>query len=167
MMKRLFFFLLVTFSSLAAVATDSVTVKALFKEMPDSVIPYLSKNNRLDFIDFMESNMKAEVTNAFGGKSVMTALTDDYINIRLNEVCQLEILLLTTAQTANDQSKVIALIRTVGRENDVLESESPQFYTLDWKPLTASPLLTEADRSRLDSHIKPLKIFNLKTDTTN
>ena len=34
-----------------------ITIKEVFKAMPDSLIPYLSQNNRLDFIDFMESNM--------------------------------------------------------------------------------------------------------------
>lgn len=166
-MKRLFFSFLVTFSTLAAVATDSVTIKTLFKEMPDSVIPYLSKNNRLDLIDFMESNMKAEITNAFGGKSLMTALTNDYINIRLNAACQLDILLLSTTQTTDNQSYIIAIVRTVGNENDVIESESPQFYTVDWKPLTAVPLLTDTDRKRLESYLKPLKISKFPNKAIN
>ncbi|MBR6998224.1 MAG: DUF3256 family protein, partial [Prevotella sp.] len=39
----------------------------LFKAMPDSLMPYLTKNNRLDMIDFMEANMKAEITNQLEG----------------------------------------------------------------------------------------------------
>ena len=46
-----------------------ITVRDLLKSMPDSVIPYLTENNRLDMIDFMESNMDAVVTNTLGGKS--------------------------------------------------------------------------------------------------
>ena len=51
---------LVVFSALM-VKAENLTVKTLFAEMPDEVIPYLTKTNRLDCIDFMESNMKAEV----------------------------------------------------------------------------------------------------------
>ena len=74
-------------------ASDSLNVRKLFAEMPDSVIPYLTKNNRLDLIDFMDSNMKAEVTNELGGKSLMTALTDDSLSLRLNDACQIQLML--------------------------------------------------------------------------
>ena len=53
------------------------TISEVFREMPDSLLPTLSKNNRLDMLDFMASGMKAEVTNRLGGRSEMTALTDD------------------------------------------------------------------------------------------
>ena len=55
-------------STMLAVA-DTLTIRSLFTEMPDAVIPYLTKTNRLDFIDFMDSNMKAEVNNELEGKS--------------------------------------------------------------------------------------------------
>ena len=42
--------------------------KTCFKNMPDSICPLLSAVNRADFIDFLESKMKTEVTNSFGGK---------------------------------------------------------------------------------------------------
>ena len=60
-----------------------LTIRDVFKSMPDSLMPYLSNNNRLDFIDFMDSNMKAEVKNQFGGNSIMTALTEDSLSISL------------------------------------------------------------------------------------
>jgi len=43
--------------------------KTFFKNMPDSLSPLLTAVNRADCIDFLESKMKAEVTNRFGGKS--------------------------------------------------------------------------------------------------
>ena len=51
--------------------------------MPDSLSPLLTAVNRADFIDFLESEMKAEVTNRFGGKSEMTELTPDYIRVQV------------------------------------------------------------------------------------
>ena len=35
---------------------EGLKMRDVFKQMPDSLLPYLSKNNRLDFIDFMESD---------------------------------------------------------------------------------------------------------------
>lgn len=158
-MKRLLFAFLLTTVTMISVA-DTLTIKTLFTEMPDSIIPYLSKNNRLDFIDFMESKMKAEVTNSLGGKSLMTALSDDSLSIRLNEACQLDILLLETVHDVDSCQRVIAVVRTLGSADDIQESEAPQYYTVNWKPLTVEPELTAASRKRLQSHIKPINILN-------
>ena len=43
----------------------------VLKQMPDSVVPYLSENNKLDLIDFLDSNMKAEVHNQLEGKTAV------------------------------------------------------------------------------------------------
>ena len=40
--------------------------KTLFVNMPDSLSPLLTKVNREDCIDFLESKMKAQVENRFG-----------------------------------------------------------------------------------------------------
>jgi hypothetical protein len=146
---------------------DSLTLKTLFKEMPDSIVPYLSMNNRLDFIDFMESKMKAEVTNSLGGKSLMTALAEDSISIRLNEACRLDILLLTATHDVDSCRHIIALIRTIGRDNDIQESEAPQYYSVNWKQLAVAPELTEASRSRLRSCVKPANILNFMAEKLN
>ena len=75
-------------------SADSLTIKTVFMEMPDSILPYLSRNNCLDFVDFVASGMKAQVDNELGGKSVMTALTDDSLSIQLNAVSKVDMLLL-------------------------------------------------------------------------
>ena len=165
-MKRLLIASLLATATLSALA-DTLTIKTLFKEMPDSVIPYLSRNNRLDFIDFMESGMNAEVTNNLGGKSQMTALTDDSISIRLNEACQVVFMLLTTTHDVDSCRQVVAVVRTVGRNNDIQESEQPQFYTVNWKPLPVAPQLTEPDCKRLAACAKPINILNFIKKTTN
>ena len=70
-MRRLLYsciFALIASSSVA----QELTIRDVFRQMPDSLMPYLSTNNRLDFIDFLDSNMKAEVKNQFDGKSEMT-----------------------------------------------------------------------------------------------
>ena len=64
------------------VSAQDVTIRDIFKQMPDSLMPYLSQNNRLDFIDFLDSHMKAEVRNTLGGTSEMTALADDSLTMK-------------------------------------------------------------------------------------
>ena len=90
-MKRLYIFL---FCVAAAFSASAQTVREAIKEMPDEVLPLLTKNDRLDFIDYLASNAKAEVKNKLGTPSEMTALTDDYAHIRLTEVSEVSMKLL-------------------------------------------------------------------------
>ena len=107
-------------------------MQEVFKAMPDSLIPYLSQNNRLDMIDFMESGMEAKVTNQLGGKSTMTALNDRYLSIRLNEATRCEMRLLPVSTPVDSLSQIICLVRTYGVEGQ--ESEVT-FYSCLWRPL--------------------------------
>ena len=52
------------------------TMKQLFTTLPDTILPSLSKNDRLDMVDFIENNMKNEVTNRLRGKSVLQSRLD-------------------------------------------------------------------------------------------
>ena len=45
----------------SVVGVQAQDMKALFVSMPDSIAPLLTKVNREDCIDFLASNMKAEV----------------------------------------------------------------------------------------------------------
>lgn len=64
---KLFFIVLSLFLTCAVEA--QVKMRDVIKQMPDTLVPYLKQNARLDFIDFMDSDMKAEVNNDLGGKS--------------------------------------------------------------------------------------------------
>lgn len=80
---------------------SSVSLKAqnmsdIIKDMPDSIMPLLTKNDRLDFIDYLASNMKAEVTNRLGGKSEMTTISNDYAHIRMTGSSEISFKLLPT-----------------------------------------------------------------------
>jgi hypothetical protein len=123
--------------------------------MPDSLLPYLSRNNRLDFIDFIDSKMKAEVVNELGGTSEMTALTDDSLSIRLNAVSKVDMLLLSTTT----QERTIVLIRTLGRENDLTESDV-EYFTVQWQPITDKPTFDQTSQKRLDVIVRRLNILN-------
>jgi len=165
-MKKLIIYGIMAMMSATVAAADTLTLKTLFVAMPDSVMPYLSRNNRLDFIDFIDSNMKAEVTNELGGKSQMTALAEDSISIRMNEACRIDLLLLNTENSTDSCHQVIALVRTLGLEGGYEESIA-EFYSTSWNRLSVQPLLTDADEKRLQHHIKSSSILNFIKEKLN
>lgn len=110
------------FCVMSVVAQD---MKTVFVAMPDSVTPLLTKVNREDCIDFLDSNMKAVVKNRFGNVAEMKVLTDDYVLMQTSEVGTLEMKLLPLA----DSTKVICMVKTV---NVPVADSSVRFYTSDW-----------------------------------
>ena len=88
--------------------------KQYFVSMPDTILPLLTEINRADCIDFLESNMRAIVTNRLDGKSEMTTLTDNYIAIKLSEQSSWQMKVLAL----NDSTQVICTVFTayIGRD---------------------------------------------------
>ena len=105
MMKKLTMFLCLACVWMCSLQAQEA--KTFFKNMPDSLSPLLTAVNRADFIDFLESKMKAEVTNRFGGKSEMTELASDYIRIQMTPQSSWQMKLLATS----DSTKVICIVR--------------------------------------------------------
>lgn len=132
MMKKLSILLFLVFSGV--ITSQAQDAKTCFVNMPDSLCPLLSSVNRADFIDFLESKMKAEVTNNFGGKSEMTELTPDYIRVKMTGQSSWEMKLLPI----NDSTKVICTVSTVCAP--ACDSHI-NFYAADWKELPSSSYL--------------------------
>ena len=131
-MKKLSILLFLAFSGV--ITLQAQEAKTCCVNMPDSLSPLLSSVNRADFIDFLESKMKAEVTNNFGGKSEMTELTPDYIRVKMTGQSSWEMKLLPI----NDSTKVICTVSTVCAP--ACDSHI-NFYTTDWKELPSSSYL--------------------------
>lgn len=155
-MKRLLFLFLTILSATVIMASDSLNVRKLFAEMPDSVIPYLTKNNRLDLIDFMDSNMKAEVANSTGGTSEMTALTDDSLSIRMSDALRVDMLLLNLDEPVDSIRQVIVFVETFLADSIYGESVC-KTYSVDWQPVVKDIPFNEAQRKRLE----PLNLQNI------
>ena len=132
------------------VRAGELKIQDVFKQMPNSVLPTLSENNRLDMLDFMASKMKAEVTNRLGGKSEMTVLTDTTLTIRMSEALQVEMLLLKPEDAAGADSQVICLIETIGRDSLSLDSQV-SFFTISWEKLNNPPQLSVSDQNTISS----------------
>lgn len=132
------------------VRAGELKIQDVFKQMPNSVLPTLSENNRLDMLDFMASKMKAEVTNRLGGKSEMTVLTDTTLTIRMSEALQVEMLLLKPEDAAGADSQVICLIETFGRDSLSLDSQV-SFFTISWEKPNNPPQLSVSDQNTISS----------------
>ena len=135
------------------VDTLYMDIAGYFREIPDSILPTLSLNNRLDMLDFMESKMKAEVTNSLGGKSEMTLLTDSTLSIQMSKALKVDMLLLTPEASADtDSEEVLCLIETFGCDSLSQESKV-RFFTLSWELLNEPPQLSVSDKNTISSKI--------------
>ena len=127
------------------------SLKDVFKQMPDSLMPYLTQNDRLDFIDFIDSDMKAEVTNRLSGNSEMTALIDDSLSIRMSDALRVDMLLMTLDEPLDSITQVVVFAETFIVDS-IYGNTSYHVFTTDWQPLTnVSIPWNEAQQKRLDA----------------
>ncbi len=133
-------------TTLSQASAQSVQIRDAFREMPDSLMPYLSKNNRLDFIDFLDSGMKAEVKNQLGGTSEMLSIADDSLTIQMNPSLRVHLLTMDS---------VVVMVETFLVDSIYGESRV-HYYSASWKPIE-KPALSEAQEQR----IKRLELQNI------
>ena len=164
-MKRILLLSFLFVTTLSAMA-DTLTIRQLFIEMPDTVIPYLSRNSRLDFLDFMDSKMTAEVTNELGGKSVLTALGDDSLTVRLNDACTVDLLLLKAVEMVEGSQDIICMVSTYRGAGEIQDCDV-QYFTAKWRKLATVPQLTVQHEKRLSEHIKPSNILKIVVERLN
>ena len=126
------------------------TLRDVFRQIPDSLMPLLSVNNRLDFIDFMDSNMKASVRNRFDGISEMTALTDDSLSIRMSNALRVDMLLLRLDAPVDTIQDVVVFAETFLTDS-IYGETVVKFYTPDWQQITKDIPWNEIQQKRIES----------------
>ncbi len=125
---------LMIWAMMAALSVSAqTTMRDVLRQMPDTLLPYLTENNRLDMIDFMDSGMRAEVSNIFDGKSELTRLTDNYARLWLNQAVTVEMQLFDVTEPVDSATQIVCMVTTYG--TDIRES-TVEFYSLQWKSLT-------------------------------
>ncbi len=131
-MKRLFFIGCL----LACVHIASAQqLKDYFIAMPDALSELLTKTNREDFADFIESRMQARVKNRLDSVSEMTQLTKDYLHIRMSAASTLQMKLLPV----NDSVQVICVIQTYRAP---AADSFIRFYDTAWQALPTDKFIT-------------------------
>lgn len=123
-MKKILLLMFVIYASLL----QAQDMKSLFIAMPDSLAPLLTKVNKEDFGDFLESNMKAEVKNRFGKSSEMLRLTSDYLSLKMSGSSEVQMKLLPV----NDSVKIVCVVHTY--KGPAADSDI-RFYSTQWKEL--------------------------------
>lgn len=129
------------------------TMAQLFRQMPDSLLPSLSANTRLDMVDFMEAGMRAEVKNLLEGDSEMTLLTADSLSIRMSSVLQIDMELLSVEEPVDSSCQVIRVVRTY-RINENQAASVVDMYSAAWRHLSSQPLSSSLLR-RFDEVFSP------------
>lgn len=140
--------LLVFFVSIS-VAQEQQALRDVFRQMPDSLMPSLSVNNRLDFIDFLDSNMKAVVRNQLGGMSEMTALTDDSLSVRMSDALRIDMLLLALDEPSDTICEVVVFAETF-LVDSVYGETTVKFYTTDWQMITNRIPWNDIQKKRIE-----------------
>ena len=127
--------------------TPEHLMESVFRQMPDSLIPTLSENNRLDMIDYINSNMKAQVTNLLGGKSEMLVMTNDSLCIHVSDGLTVRMLLLKSMEMIDSCEYVVCFAQTFGVDSLNLSTQI-DYYTPKWQKLDVVPHFSEIDEQR-------------------
>ena len=106
------------------------SMRTLFVQMPDSIMPFLTKNNREDCVDFIDANMLARVTNRLDAKSELLQFTSDYLHLKTSEAGSMQMKMLPV-----DGDTILCVINTVCAE--ACDSRIA-FYTRNWQLLDGS-----------------------------
>lgn len=131
-MKKVLFTLLVSVFGIMASTAQTTDIRELFKQMPDSIFPYLTLNNRLDCIDFKESNMEARVANSFSGQTRMEVLNEHFISMWMNNAVTMQMRVLPTTSSVDDVKAVICMVTTYGT---TVKESTVRFFSCKWRPL--------------------------------
>lgn len=113
------------------------TMATLWASIPDTLMPLLGERERMDARDYAQSGMRAEVSNALGGKSVLDVLTDRYVQLRLTaaSIWQARLLPLSSGEA------IVCVIHTLTTKTPC---STIAFYSTAWQPLPLSRYLPAA-----------------------
>ena len=132
-MNKLTTTFLCLFVFLSNINSQNMHMAELFKQMPDSLMPYLTTNNKLDMLDFIDAGMEAKVTNKFDGESILCELDSTYLRLKLNTSVEVEMKLLSSSNLLNDSTKhLIFIVTTYG---DLIKESVLKLFTSKWNSI--------------------------------
>ena len=102
------------------------SLREVWVEMPDSILPYLSKSQRTELADYVEMKAEPVVLNVFGDSVRIERMTNNYLLVKASEVTLLEIKLL--------DNNTLALVQTW--KAPAAESKL-SLFDLQWQPKEA------------------------------
>ena len=141
MIKRILNILAISILTIGPARAENL--RTLFVNMPDSIMPTLTKSERMDFLDYKDSGMRARVRNKLGGESEMTLLQDNMLSVRTSQSGRLDMVLLGKKGGDN----IICIIKTVSARYD---DSRLSFYTENWEPVPVKELI---EQPRFDDYL--------------
>ena len=151
-MKRI---LIILFAGiLTCVYSYAEDLRTLFINMPDSIMPALTKSDRMDFLDYMDSGMKARVRNKLGGESVMTQFEDNMLTVQTSQSGRMDMVLFPYKNGSN----LICIIKTVTARYD---DSRLSFYTENWGLVPVNDLI---DLPQFDDYLTKEALKNDSLD---
>lgn len=87
-MKRILLFSIFVFAVSAVCPAQKMS--EVFASAPYDVLPLMTRNNRLDCVDFIENNMEARVKDRFDNDVVLEEMTADYLRLVTSKVSSTE-----------------------------------------------------------------------------
>lgn len=130
-MKRLLLIIIVLVTVWPGRAAD---MRNLLREMPDSILPLLTKVNRLDMLDFLNEGMKSVVVNRLDGKSELVEADEDYVRVRYSEKSEVCFRLFYF----RDSVPMVCMVHTFGNE---LRDSRVRMFDSSWNEIDAARLL--------------------------
>lgn len=107
-MKRILLFPVFIFAVVAICHAQKMS--EVFAAAPHDVLPLMTKNNRLDCVDFIENNMEARVKDKFDNDVVLEEMTDDYLRLATSEVSSMEMKLVRTTIAGADRDSSMIVV---------------------------------------------------------
>lgn len=143
------------------------SLREVWIEMPDSILPYLSKSQRTELADYVEMKAEPVVLSTFGDSVRIERMTNNYLLLKANEATRLEIKLL--------DNNTLALVQTWMAP--AAESKL-SLFNLQWQPKEAvvaykanivkPDSMSDEDFSDLKTLISPcLKEYRLSADNNS
>ena len=143
------------------------SLREVWIEMPDSILPYLSKSQRTELADYVEMKAESAVLSTFGDSVRIERMTNNYLLLKANEATRLEIKLL--------DNNTLALVQTWMAP--AAESRL-RLFNLQWQPKEAvveykanivkPDSMSDEDFSDLKTLVSPrLKEYRLSADNNS
>lgn len=99
--------LMLALTTLPALAQEQVTLRDAFANAPDNLFPLLTRNNRLDCMDFAEGKVDMEVKNRADGTTRIDSITQDYLRVLMSPKSRMELRLLPATEQKGQRLCVI------------------------------------------------------------
>lgn len=106
------------------------TMKEVWSAMPDSVMPLLSRNNRLDCVDYWEAGQQGDVKNRLEGKVSILFMNEDSLAVADTESSSYEMKL-----KKGERGDLLSItVRRVVKTGDITDW-TERIYSPSWRLL--------------------------------